>query len=142
MKAKTKGTVKNPFPKDSDRKAIWEALIPRDFEAFLTKDWSIGAADFLENEFIGYDACGIANPDHWRLRYATLKDYRAEWQRQAKEFEAVELKGIGKLEFLCRTITLRDIEIHGNRAVAKMKADGSVETKNHGPLAMKWQSIF
>ncbi|MEO6052380.1 MAG: hypothetical protein ABIP97_00050 [Chthoniobacterales bacterium] len=142
MKAKLKGAVKNPFPKDADRKAIWELLIPRDFEAFLAKDWSIGAADFLEKEFMGYDACGISNPDHWRLRYATLKDYREEWLRQAKEFQAVELKAVGKMEFLCKTITLKDIEVQGNRAVAKMKANGSVETLNHGPLTMKWQSIF
>ncbi|MEO6052379.1 MAG: hypothetical protein ABIP97_00045 [Chthoniobacterales bacterium] len=133
---------RNPFSGDKERYAIWDALVRRDYEAFLANDWSICAGDFLESEFMAYDACFKADPDHWRLKYSQLKDYRAEWLRQADDFEAVEMKGISKLDFLYKAVVLKSIEIQNNRAVAHKKFNGSVETVNHGTLKLKWQSIF
>ncbi|MEO8204654.1 MAG: hypothetical protein ABI615_00640 [Chthoniobacterales bacterium] len=145
VKKRAKSTVtesRNPFSGDTERYKIWEALVHRDYDAFLAKDWGICAGDFLASEFMGYDACFKADPDHWRLKYSDLNAYRDEWLRQADDFEDVELKGMGKLDFLYKAVVLKSIEIQGNRAVAHKKFNGSVETVNHGTLKLKWQSIF
>lgn len=132
----------NPFDVTDERYAMWEGLARRDFEAFLAQDWSITASDFCAAEFVGYDACKTSNPDHWRLRFPSLADYRNEWLRQAKEFAAVELCGVSKLDFLFRALVLRDIEICGARAIARKKFHGSAETSKGDTLRLCWQSMF
>lgn len=134
--------TQNPFPKDPDRHEIWEILMRRDFESFLDADWPRTAADFLEDEFQGIDAGKLANPDHWRLRFPGLDTYRAEWLRQAEEFRQVELRGIGKLDFLFQSTVLRDIEIAGERAVARKKFDGETQTVQGNPVRLLWQTLY
>ena len=43
----------NPFtPADADRFAIWEMLVRRDSDFFLSSDWSVVAADYVETGFL------------------------------------------------------------------------------------------
>jgi len=132
----------NPFPNDPDRRAIWDILMRRDFEAFVMRDWSMVEQDFLAEEFRGLDAARRANPDHWSLRYATLDAYREEWLRQAAAFGDIELAGEEKLDFFYRAVTLRDIEIAGDHAVAHKKFDGVARTTQGDPVAIKWQTLY
>src|SRR5262245_38823745 len=101
---------RNPFPDDGDRGAIWDILMRRDFEAFVAGDWSLCAADFDEEAFWAIDAGFSPHADHWRLAFPRLAAYRDVWLQQAREFQPVELVGIGKLDFLYRSVVLRDIE--------------------------------
>jgi hypothetical protein len=43
----------NPFAGDRDREQIWEMLVRRDIEAFVTENWSLVADDFDEPRFLG-----------------------------------------------------------------------------------------
>lgn len=47
----------------------------------------------------------------------------AEWLAQAEDFRKVEFKGVSKLDFLVRSVTLRKIEIAGPRAVTHNQFD-------------------
>lgn len=132
----------NPFPADPERREIWDMLMRRDFEAFVMGDWSILARDFLEAEFLGIDACRIANPDHWRLNFPTVASYRDEWLRQAAEFKETEFVGKGKLELLFESSVLRDIEIVGDRALAHKKFNGNGTTVRGMPIRFLWQSVY
>jgi hypothetical protein len=38
-------TAVNPFTGDKDREQIWEMLVRRDIEAFVSQDWSMVADD-------------------------------------------------------------------------------------------------
>ncbi|MGI9542760.1 MAG: hypothetical protein ACR2MX_05835, partial [Cyclobacteriaceae bacterium] len=82
---------KNPFPtSDQDRHAIWVMLVDRDIKAFIGQDWSMVANDFVEENFMGVDACRLENPDGWRMGFPNLEDYKTEWLRQAKSFSETE----------------------------------------------------
>ena len=53
---------RNPFvPADTSRHAIWEMLVTRDIDAFLARDWSMVADDFIEDGFFGLHAHGRDN---------------------------------------------------------------------------------
>lgn len=64
---------KNPFPEtDVARHSIWDMLVTRDIDAFLTADWSKVADDFVKDGFLGINANRDANPDNWRLSFPRL----------------------------------------------------------------------
>jgi len=55
---------KNPFSQsDPDRYQIWEMLVRRDIDAFLSADWTQVEDDFSPDRFFGIDARFRANPD-------------------------------------------------------------------------------
>lgn len=134
--------VKNPFANNPDHHEIWEVLVRRDFEAFVSADWSIIESDFIEEEFQGIDGQKLPNPDKWTLRFPDLASYRDEWMRQAIEFKNVEFKGISKLDFLYQAGSLTDIEIKGQRAFVHKKFDGTTTTTKGEPIRFLWQSLF
>ncbi|MEO6845717.1 MAG: hypothetical protein ABI443_00495 [Chthoniobacterales bacterium] len=133
---------RNPYTEDPDRHAIWDALVKRDYEAFLSYDWSICADDFVESEFVAYDAGFKADTALWKLKYPRLSDYRDEWLRQAREFLSVEFNGISKIDFLYKAIDLSYIELQGDRGLARKKFNASVETTKGDTVTLDWQSIF
>ena len=132
----------NPFKGDPDRHEIWEMLMRRDFEAFLSADWTMIGSDFLEAEFQGIDGGKRPDPDQWRLRFPDLASYRAEWLTQAADFQKIEIKGIAKLEFLFQSCVLRDIEITGERAMAHKKFQGNATTTTGAPVQLAWQTLY
>ncbi len=132
----------NPFPpKDTDRHAIWEMLVARDIAAFVVGDWSLVAGDFLAAGFQGIDARREANPDRWRLAFPTLEAYRDEWLRQARDFAATEFAEEGGAA-IHRATTLADIEIAGDRAVARKKFDGTIRRADGGAEVLNWQTLY
>lgn len=116
----------NPFSaSDAARHQIWEMLVTRDIGAFLAADWSLVAADFIEEGFIGIDAKRAASPDDWRLTFPSLAAYRDEWLRQARDFAEQSFAEDARTAIFTTT-TLEDIEVNGDRALARKKFDGGI----------------
>lgn len=134
--------TQNPFTNDPDRRDIWEILMRRDFEGFVRQDWEHVAGDFDPSQFFVIDAGKVADSDHWSLTYPDLATYRDAWLRQAADFAKVELRGEDKLAFLYRAIRLRDIEIAGDRALARKKFLGSATTTGGADVSLRWQSLY
>ncbi len=108
----------NPFAGDRDREQIWEMLVRRDIEAFVSQDWSLVADDFDEVRFLGIHAHNDRNPDKWDAGFPTLASYRDEWLRQAAESAAVEYAE-SLAEGIFRATDLSVIDITGDVALAR-----------------------
>ena len=135
------GAAINPFPDDADRGAIWQMLVERDIDAFLARDWSMVARDFVADGFFGLHAHGAKEPDAWTLAFPELTAYRDEWLRQAAETAA-----IGYAEPLraaiFRATDLSVIEIAGDRALARKKFDGVIARLDGGQDRLDWQTLY
>ena len=133
---------RNPFPEgDPDRHALWEMLVRRDIEAFLARDWSMVADDFLADRFFGLHGHFLANPDSWRLAFPTLEAYRDEWLRQAEETARIAFAEPLR-EALFRITNLRDIDIAGDRAVLHKKFDGTIARADGTVQRLAWQTLY
>lgn len=133
---------KNPFPEgDADRHALWEMLVRRDFDAFLTQDWSLVADDFAEDRFFGMHAHFLNDADSWRLQFPDLQSYRDEWLRQAKETATLTLAEPLR-EALFRVTNMRDIDLDGDRAVLHKKFNGSIAKADGSALRLNWQTLY
>ena len=61
----------NPFT-DPDRRAIWEMLVPRDIDAFVSADWNAVAGDFVSANFTGISGNFQPDPQGFTLaQYAS-----------------------------------------------------------------------
>ncbi|MDB5535693.1 MAG: RidA family protein [Devosia sp.] len=132
----------NPFPPaDADRHAIWEMLVRRDIEAYLTADWDAHARDFVPDGFFGIDGLRSSNPDSWRPLYPSLDAYARNWIAFARQSIGVEYAEDHRLATYRATI-LRDIDIQGDFAVAHKKFDGSIARADGGMDRLNWQTIY
>lgn len=134
-------TVRNPFPTDPDRHAIWEMLMPRDFEAFAAQDWAMVAGDFDEHRFLGIHAHNSPNEDDWDAAFPTLAAYRDEWLRQAAE-SAKATYPEPLTEQLLRAVTMNQIDINDDVAVAHKKFDGEVKLGDGSTDTLNWQTLY
>lgn len=133
---------RNPFPtSDSAQHAIWEMLVTRDIDAFLSADWPMVAGDFIADGFIGIDGRRETNPDRWRLAFPSLAAYRDEWLRQARDF-AGQAFGEDPRAAIFSTTTLEDIEINGDLALARKKFHGGIKKADGQFDVMKWQTVY
>ncbi len=108
----------NPFAGDKDLEQIWEMLVRRDIEAFVSQDWSLVADDFDEVRFLGIHAHNDRDPDNWDAGFPTLASYRDEWLRQAAESAAVEYAE-SLADGIFRATNLSVIDITGDVALAR-----------------------
>jgi len=129
----------NPFPvADANRHEIWDFMVRKDIDAYLAKDWSMVADDFWVDGFMGIQANRSGNPDSWTLAFPDLDAYRASWLSgtiDQADF-AEELRPA-----LFRCSFLRDIEIVGDKGIARKKFDGRIALKAGGHQEFKWQSV-
>jgi hypothetical protein len=130
----------NPFaPADADRHAIWEIVVRRDSDFFLSGDWSIAADDYVEEGFIGIDAGGQGNPDNWKIGFETLADYRRAaiegWMDPAEFAEDLRTAW-----YRCQS--LNRIDITGDLALAHKHIDGAIARADGASKTMRWRSIF
>ena len=132
----------NPFQgKDSDRYEIWEMLVRRDIDAFLSCDWAATEPDFIREGFFGIDGEKDPDPDNWRINFSNLGVYRDEWLRQAEEtVGSVDEKNAR--EALFNAVDLTYIDIVGECAVAHKKFDGYFPLANGGRDRMNWQTLY
>jgi hypothetical protein len=132
----------SPFPSaDADRQQIWQMLVPRDTEAFLNQDWAAVASDFITEGFYGVDARRHPNPDEWRIAYPSLAAYRDEWLRQAAITAGQVDREAAQAAFLT-AVTLTDIEIAGDCAIAHKKFNGRLPNLDGSFEELHWQTLY
>jgi reactive intermediate/imine deaminase len=132
----------NPFPAhDPDRHQIWEMLVKRDIEAFISSDWNAVAGDFIEEGFMGIDARSSPNPDSWKVSFPDLESYKHFWLEQSAGFTAADWEDDPK-EKLLQATTLRDIDISGNSALVHKKFDGAIRKQDGTKDRLNWQSLY
>ncbi|WBU59874.1 hypothetical protein [Paracoccus albus] len=137
---------KNPFAEeDTDRRAIWEMLVPRDIEAFLTADWQMVADDFIAAGFTGISGNHQPDPQGYTLAFPTLEAYRDEWLRQAQEFGATRDAGAfagDPKQGIFGATRLEEIEIDGDAALVRKKFDGKLAKADGSHDVMNWQTLY
>ncbi|MEW9836665.1 hypothetical protein [Mesorhizobium marinum] len=131
----------NPFAGDPDRAFIWEMLMPRDFKAFTTQDWSMVAPDFDEGRFFGIDANKSASPDDWKPAFPTLAIYREEWLRQAAE-AARHVYKEPLVDTLPKIVRLDQIDIRGTAAIAHKKFSGDILRADGSRETLAFQTLY
>jgi hypothetical protein len=137
---------KNPFEgSDADRSAIWQMLVPRDVDAFVTADWAPIAGDFVEANFTGISGNFQGDPDGYTLAFPSLDAYRTEWLRQAQEFGAAYAAGAfagDPRAGIFAATTLEQIEITGDAALVRKKFDGKLAKSDGSFDRMNWQTLY
>ena len=131
----------NPFAGDKDREQIWEMLVRRDIDAFVSQDWSLVADDFDEVRFLGIHAHNDRDPDNWDAGFPTLASYRDEWLRQAAESAAVEYAE-SLADGIFRATNLSVIDITGDVALARKKFGGTIARKDGTIDRLNWQTLY
>ncbi len=131
----------NPFPKNTDRWAIWDMLVDRDTKAFVASDWDMVADDFIEENFMGIDAGKHQSPDAWTMGFPDLETYKNQWLHQAREFSSTEWAEDLEEAFF-RVTNLRDIEIVGDSALVHKKFFGSITKASGEKVQTDWQTLY
>lgn len=130
----------NPFPPgDADRHAIWEMLVRRDSDFFLSGDWSLVATDYIEDGFLGIECAKSLDPADWRPAYPTLASYR-DAAIAARWSPADFAEPLRPAWFRCQSITR--IDFAGDAALAHKRIDGSIARSTGEPLVLGWRSVF
>jgi hypothetical protein len=124
---------------DADRFAIWEMLVRRDSDFFLSSDWSLVAADYVETGFLGIDAALSLDPADWRPAYSTVAAYRdaaiaARWNH------ADFAEPLRPAWFRCQSIDR--IDINGNAALAHKRIEGRILRQSGEAMVLAWRSVF
>jgi hypothetical protein len=136
----------NPFPaNDPDRRAIWEMLVPRDIDAFVSADWTAVAGDFIAENFTGLSGHFQPEPDGFTLAFPTLEAYRDEWLRQAQDFGAQRAAGLfagDPRNGIFAATRLETIEITGDTALVRKKFDGHLPRADGSAERMNWQTLY
>ena len=131
----------NPFPKNTDRWAIWDMLVDRDTKAFVAADWDMVADDFIEENFMGINAGKHQSPDAWTMGFPDLETYKNQWLHQAREFSSTEWAEDLEEAFY-RVTNLRDIEIVGDSALVHKKFFGSITKASGEKVQTDWQTLY
>lgn len=136
----------NPFASDdADRRAIWDMLVPRDIDAFVSADWALVADDFIVTNFTGISGNFQPDPQGYTLAFPTLDAYRTEWLRQAREFVAARDAGafVGDpRDGIFAATRLEEIEIDGDAALVRKKFDGHLAKADGSFDRMNWQTLY
>lgn len=134
----------NPFT-DPDRRAIWEMLVPRDIDAFVSADWNAVAGDFVTANFTGISGNFQPDPQGYTLAFPTLDAYRTEWLRQAQEFAAARDAGAfagDPRDGIFAATRLEEIELDGDAAMVRKKFDGHLAKSDGSFDRMNWQTLY
>jgi hypothetical protein len=134
----------NPFDNkiDPDRHMIWHRLVTVDCNAFAAGDWSSIEADFDANSFEGVRCFYSADPDDWRIVFPDLPSYRQSWLEASAAFRALRPIGLTHVETLLARCHLDDIEVAGDRALARKKFFGEVPLADGEVLADRRQTLY
>ena len=137
---------RNPFPQtDADRSAIWEMLVQRDIDAFVTTDWSAVADDFITENFTGVSGHFQDDPSKYDLAYPTLDAYRKDWIQQAQDFATGRAAGVYEgdpRDGIFHATRLEEIEITDDTALVRKKFDGHLARTDGPAERMNWQTLY
>ncbi len=116
--------MKNPFPNDPERNAIWELIVPRQLDAFLQQDFAAVRATLVPG-FYSINAGGAPHAESWRFQANDLAAYQQQWEAQAAAFAG--LKWAEEVRpALFRCTFLQHIDVQGDRALAVKRLAGSI----------------
>lgn len=133
----------NPFgPDDPVRRALWEAHMRVDIDAFIAGDWDAVADDFDAATFMAMDAHFSSDPAAWTIGFPDLASYRATWLRMSVEtLEKADRQRLRAALFAGARI--KRIDFSGNdTAILHKVFDGRLPLKHGGEEAYAWQSVF
>jgi len=130
----------NPFPpEDADRHQIWELLVRRDSDFFLSGDWALVAQDYDYSSFFGIGTGLSLDPAGWRLEYSTVEAYRDA--AIAGRLDPNEFGEPLRAAWL-RCQSLERVDVSGDLALAHKRIEGSMRRKSGDPLQLGWRSVF
>ena len=142
--ASDRDPFQNPFA-DADRRAIWQMLVPRDIDAFVSADWDAVAGDFIAANFTGISGNFQPDPQGYTLAFPTLEAYRTEWLRQAQDFVAARDAGAfagDPRDGIFAATRLEEIDITGDAALVRKKFDGQLAKSDGSFDRMNWQTLY
>ena len=142
--ASDRDPFQNPFA-DADRRAIWQMLVPRDIDAFVSADWDAVAGDFIAANFTGISGNFQPDPQGYTLAFPTLEAYRTEWLRQAQDFVAARDAGAfagDPRDGIFAATRLEEIELDGDAAMVRKKFDGQLAKSDGSFDRMNWQTLY
>ena len=110
-----------------ERAAITEMLYDRDIEAFVAQDWSMVAADFDADAFVGYQGSNRGRGP-WHVLFGALAEYERTWLAQARELIAAGGEPSRLILELRAASSIREIEVNGRFALVRKFFDGKVHS--------------
>ncbi len=131
----------NPFDpaEDPDRHAIWELLVRRDSDFFLSGERASVVADYVETGFLGIHAGLSLDPCGWRPAYPTVAGYLAA--AEAARWDPAQFaEPLRPAWFRCQS--LPRIDIAAEAALALKQIDGAIARRDGPPLQLAWRSVF
>jgi hypothetical protein len=132
----------NPYKEqDPDRCEIWDMLVNRNINAYCQADWSIVENDFIQSEFFAINANKAPDPCQWSLSFSSLNLYRDEWLKEASSAQQTQYAECLE-DAIHRAITLNEITIDGNRALARKKFNGAIKRHNNENEVLLWQTLY
>jgi hypothetical protein len=133
-------TDQNPFAaSDRDRRAIWEILVRRDSDFFLSGNWSLVEGDYLDEGFLGIDAGGNSDASRWTIGFPTLAAYR-QAALDSRLNQADFAEDLRTAWFRCQS--LQKIDIGGDIGLARKTIKGSIRRTTGPALELSWRSLF
>ena len=130
----------NPH-RDPDRRAIWQILMPEDFEGWCSASFAKCKKRF-DRDFCGYNANFKPDPDDWKLEFPLLARYRKAWLESARWGGKNQPKKGTWMEFFDASVRLDVIDIVGNRALARKKFFGTTTLRNGKKFRIAWQTHY
>ena len=135
--------TENPFPPDDpERRAIWEAHMRLDIDAFIAGDWDAVAPDFDAERFIAIDARHSSDPADWTVGFPDLAAYRDTWLRMsARTRDRADPDRLREAMFAGARVKRIDFADDGTCILHKV-FDGRTPLRNGGEEPYGWQSVF
>jgi hypothetical protein len=134
--------IKNPFDsRNSDQSDIWEMLVRRDINAFVTGNWNLIESDFLPDKFYGLNAQFSSEPQMWKLDFPLLVDYKKSWIKQS--YESSKKKYADSLEAgIHKATKIEKIEINSGKAAVWKQFNGRLKVLDGEDEVLQWQTIY
>src|SRR5262249_46027097 len=121
---------------------IWQRLVAVGCGGFLICDLLLFEEDFDAGSFLGGRCFLFADPGDWEIWFSDLASYRGSWLGTVLLFLAEQFADVFSLQALLIRTHLDEIEIAGDRALARKKFYGDVRLADGSYLADQRQTLF
>jgi hypothetical protein len=98
--------------------------------------------DFDAESFEGLRCAESSNPDDWKLAFPTLESYRDTWLAASREFAKKKFLEHSALQAVMARAHLDEIDIAGERALARKKFYGDIPLADGSFLSGSRQTIY
>jgi hypothetical protein len=128
--------------RDAQTAPILEMLLPRDCDAFADGDWLAVEHDFCADRFEGIVSNQSLDPHDWTLKYPRLEDYRDDWLRGSKTFNAMRLQRTTPRELIHAMSRVEQLLISGDRAIAQKTFRADEPLVDGGAYRLWCQTLY